>query len=223
MTLIEIMIVIAILALVATGAVMGLGALTRTHVRSACMHVMAAAHYAYNRAVVQHETVRVVLDLGSGKLSLEEASGQVTLTRNDDPRRKLSEKDGEDASAVDPWEAARNRLSKTIRPTFGASPFGPIRGPSGSTLARFQPHSLGGGVHILRVYVPHEPDPVEHGKASIYFFPNGRTEHAVVQLGDGDHVVYSVEINDLTGRAKVYDRAYEPKPIEEDTGLEDPS
>jgi general secretion pathway protein H len=215
MTLIEIMIVIIIVALAATGASYAFGALERTQLRSACMRVGAAARYAYNRSISQGSTVRLVFDLERETLHFEEAHGRVTLARVGDPRRSDLAEDGEedaDVSAVDPWAAAQSRLESTLRPSFGASPFSPMQG------RRYEAHPLGDGIAIDRLITPHEPEPRERGRGSIYFFPGGQTEHAVVWLSDGGDRVFSVELHPLTGRTRVRPQAYEPDELLDDDG-----
>src|SRR5688572_15113213 len=111
-TLIEMMIVVIIVALAATGASYAFGALERTQLRSGCMRLSAASRFAYNRAIARGTTVRLALDLDGETMTFEEAHGRITLTRGDDPRRTEIDEDGEggDTSSVDPWEAARARL-----------------------------------------------------------------------------------------------------------------
>ncbi len=209
MTLIEVLIVIIIIALAATGITYSLSAITRANLRSACMTVTAASRYAYNRAISEGSTVRLVFNLDQSQMSFEEARGGITLARLDDATRQQLEED-EDGTAVDPWAAARARLSDTLRPSFGASPFSALPG------SRFQARSLANGVRVLRLIVPHEPEPRTEGHGAIYFFPGGQTEHAVLWLGDDSDRVYAVEIHPLTGRAKVYDYAYEPENLLDD-------
>src|SRR5262245_9550717 len=88
MTLIEIMVVVVIVAVAATGVSMGLGALTRTSLRSACVHMSSLARYAYHRALTQGTTVRLQMDMESGNFSLTEAHGRVTLVRSDSKLRQ---------------------------------------------------------------------------------------------------------------------------------------
>lgn len=214
MTLIEILIVIVIIALAAAGMVFAVGALTRTRLKSSCMKVTAASRFAYSRAITHHKTVRVLFDLSENTIALEEAHGRVTLARASDERR--SGDSGEDSSAVDPWTAARERLADTLRPTFGASPFGPMTNREGQAIERYRAAPIGAGIRIVRLYLPHEPEPREEGRGSVYFFPGGITEHAVIQLADASNHVYSVEIHALTGRATVHNFAFAPEPIRED-------
>lgn len=217
MTLIEMMIVVIVVALAATGVGYAFGAIERTQLRSACMRLGAAARYAYNRSIARGSTVRLVLDFEHDTVHFEEAHGRVTLARPGDPRRQDIEDEGEDdadVSAVDPWAAARARLESTLRPSFGASPFSPIQG------RRYRPRPLADGVAIERLITPHEPEPRTTGRGSIYFFPGGQTEHAVVWLSDGGEHVFSVEIHPLTGRARVRDFAFEPDELLDEGSLE---
>jgi general secretion pathway protein H len=217
-TLIEMMIVVIIVALAATGASYAFGALERTQLRSGCMRIGAGARYAYNRSISQGTTVRLVFDLDQETMHFEEAHGRVTLARTDDARRlEIGEgEDGEDIAAVDPWAAARARLESTLRPSFGASPFQPIQG------RRYTAHPLGNGVSIERLVTPHEPEPRTSGRGAIHFFPGGQTEHSVVWLSDGGDRVFAVELHPLTGRARVYNHAYEPDELL-DEGADEPA
>ncbi|HJL18979.1 MAG TPA: prepilin-type N-terminal cleavage/methylation domain-containing protein [Sandaracinaceae bacterium LLY-WYZ-13_1] len=211
MTLIEVIVVLIIVALAATGITYTLGAITRANLRSACMTLTAASRYAYGRAISQNSTVRLLFDLNEDRMSFEEAHGRVTLARLDDPTREELEEEGEgDGAAVDPWAAAQARLDDTLNPSFGASPFSVIPG------SRYEPQELANRVHIRRLIVPHEPEPRTEGRGALYFFPGGHTEHAVIWVGDDEDRVYSVEVHPLTGRTRVYDYAYEPEELLDD-------
>lgn len=209
-SLVETLLVVALLALTASGMSFALGAVTRTHLRSACMRVTAAARFAYTRAIVKGNTVRVQLNADKHTIALQEAHGKVKLAAPDDERRQEMEGSKHDRAAVDPWEAARARLEKSIEPTFGRSPFGPIRSDDGTAIQRYKAEPVGEDIRVAKMFLPHEPEPVRAGTGSIYFFPGGRTEHAIIQLTDGE-AVYSVEIQELTGRARIHSEAYEPE------------
>ena len=216
MTLIEIMIVIILIAMVASGITYSFNALNRTYLRSACMHITAGSRYAYNRAIARNTTVRLVFDIDNGTMAFEESEIPVTLARIGDERREFSsdmaEHDHEgagdvDQAAVDPWAAARSRLANTIHPTFGASPFQALRG------AHYAARPLGGGIHITRLYTPHEEEYRDSGVGHIYFFPHGQTENAVVWVSDSSDHTFSVELHPLTGRTRVRAYAYEPEEL----------
>jgi len=215
MTLIELIVVVVILALAASGLSFSLGAVTKTQLKSAASKLVAAARFAFNRAIVQGTTVRIAFDIPGNTFSIDEAMDGVALARNDDERRKNTvDKTGSDVVAVDPWTAARNRIQDALHPTFGASPFHPLADKNGKALARYSKVQLGRRIHFLKLLVPHEPAPLLHGKGAVHFFATGMTEHAVIQLSDGGESVYSVEVRALTGRCRVYPEAYEPHQLE---------
>lgn len=209
MTLIEVLVVITLFAL-ATGAVtMSLGALTRTKLRSACMRIVAASSFAYNRAVADGKTLRVIIDMEQGHLSIQQARSKVTLARTDDRERDRMDEEG--VEAVDPWAAAKAKLDEPFKPSFGRSPFGPLTRPDGQASSRHKNVPLGDGIRVVAMYLPHEREVRLSGTGAIYFFPSGLTEHAVVHLTDGgDDRVYAVEIHPLTGRGKVHNFPFEP-------------
>lgn len=213
MTLIEIMIVVLIMAIAATGMSYSFGALNRTQLRSACMSITAASRFAYNRAITRGMTVRIAFDFENDTMAIEEAHGRITLARTTDQRRLDIEEDDEnansDSAAVDPWAAAQARLADTLHPSFGASPFQPIAG------ARYAARPIAPGISIQRLITPHEAEPRVRGTGHIYFFPHGQTERAVVWVSDSDdgENVFSVEIHPLSGRARVRNTAYEPEEL----------
>jgi type II secretion system protein H len=212
MTLIEVIVVVVIIAITASGLSFSFNALAKTNLKGGAGKIAAAARFAYNRAVIQGTTVRIGLDVPRATFSIEEAHGKVTLARAGDERRKNSlDEDGSDVVAVDPWVAAKNRIDQALKPTLGATPFEPLTTSTGQALARYTDVALGRRVQIVKLFVPHHPAPLDQGKGGVHFFPGGMTEHAVIHLSDGGDSVYSVEIHPLTGRARIYPKAYEPE------------
>jgi general secretion pathway protein H len=212
MTLIEIVIVVVIIALGASGLSFSLGAVTKANLRAGAGKLGSAMKYAYNRAVVKGTTVRVVFDIPGSTFSIEEANAGVTLARADDERRAANTEEGAPAqAAADPWAAAQSRISDALKPNLGASPFSSLSGSDGKSIERFTNVSLGRRVQIVKLLVPHEPEPLEQGQGAVHFFPGGMTEHAVIHLSDGGDTIYSVEVHALTGRAKIRAEAYEPR------------
>ncbi len=215
-TLIELLIVIVIIALAASGLGVGFGALTRSYLRSACLKVVAASRFAYNRAILRGVTVRVLFDFDKGTLSIEEAEGPVLLARGKETKTKsAAEKKKIADGVIDPWKEAEGRLNKTFKPETAISPFQPIRGETGKVIERYAKQPIGDGISIAKLIVPHEADPVTQGQAAIYFFPAGITEPAVIQLRDKNDNVYSVELDVLSGSGKVYTEAFQPRNIED--------
>lgn len=218
MTLIEIIIVTVIMALASAGISLSLGALSRANLKSGAGKLGAAMRYAYNRAITQGTTVRVHFKLAGNTFSVEEGIAGVLLSTKKDKENKRSQgADGKVVDAIDPWAAAEARIRTPDKPTVGASPFGPLTNADGEPMKRYQNISLGSGVQFVKLLVAHEPEPRTKGEGSVYFFPGGNGEHAMIELGDGREGVYTVEVRALTGRVKIYPEAHESG-----AGLTDP-
>lgn len=206
LTLVEIMIVIVIIALASTGVVYSVGALTRTKLRASAMRVQAAARFARHRALTQGRTVRVVFDLDTESMGIEEADSRVTLARG-------GEDDGEDDEAVDPWASAQALLENPDEPALGASSFAQITDEDGDPLPQYAIAPLD-GVRILRFVTDHEPMPREHGRVAFYFFPNGTGERSYVELADARDNELTVEIEPISGRGRVHGPEFDLEDIE---------
>jgi general secretion pathway protein H len=223
MTLLEIIMAAAIIALAAAGVSFSVGALTRTNLKGGASKLGAAMRYAYNRAVTNGTTVRVHFDVPGATFSVEEAHNGVMVTRAKDREdKKALDEEGKAVAAVDPWAAAQARISQPDKPSVGASPFSALTSADGQVLSRYQNVVLGRGVQVIKLLVPHEPEPLTQGEGSVHFFPGGMTERAVIQLGDGRGAVYSIEVHPLTGRVKIHDEAYEPVELLEELEGEEP-
>ena len=210
-TLIEVIVVIAIIAVVVTGATFGLGAITRTRLRSSAFKVMSAARFAYNRSLTQGTTTRLRFDLDKDTMAIEETLTPVTLATTE----QLEDEDGQ---AVDPWDLARARLEQPLTPVKPTSPFQPIANQNGKVIERYTAKPVGDAVSVHALITPHETETRTDGEGSVYFFPGGLTEHAVIQLSDAGDTVYSIEIHPLTGNARIHNFAYEPLDELDDEG-----
>jgi prepilin-type N-terminal cleavage/methylation domain-containing protein len=210
-TLIEVIMVIAIIAVVVTGATFGLGAITRTRLRSSAFRVMSAAQFAYNRSLTHGTTTRLRFDFEKDTMAIEETLTPVTLATNE-------QLDDDEGQAVDPWDLARARLEEPLTPVKPTSPFQPITNQSGKVLERYTAKPVGDAISVHALITPHETEIRTDGEGSVYFFPGGLTEHAVIQLTDASDTVYSIEIHPLTGNARIYNFAYEPLDELDDEG-----
>ena len=215
-TLIEVILVVTIIAVVVTGATFGLGAITRTRLRSASFRVMSAARFAYNRAITQGTTTRLRFDFEKDTMAVEESDTPVTLATDE-------QLESDAGDAINPWDLARARLEKPLEPPELRSPFQPITNANGVVLKRYTAQPLGDGISVHALITPHELEKRVEGEGSVYFFPGGLTERAVIQLSDSSDTVYSIEIHPLTGNARIHNFAYEPLDELDDEGdVEDP-
>ena len=210
-TLIEVILVVAIMGIVISGATFGLGAITRTRLRSSAFKVASAARFAYNRSLTQGTTTRLRFDFEKNTMAIEETDTPVTLATEE-------QLEADPGQAVDPWDLARARLEKPLESIRPRSPFQPITNSSGKVLERYTAQPVGDGISIHALITPHEVDSRTDGEGSVYFFPGGLTEHSVIQLTDSSETIYSVEIHPLTGAARIHNFAYEPLDDLDDEG-----
>ena len=215
-TLIEVILVVAIIGVVVTGATFGIGAVTRTRLRSSSYKVMSAARFAYNRAITQGTTTRLLFDFEKNTMAVQETETPVTLATDE-------QLDSDEGVAIDPWDLARARVEKPLDPPTPRSPFLPIRNAAGRVSKRYTPQPIGNGISIHALITQHEREKRTDGEGAVYFFPGGVTEQAVIQLSDSSETVYSIEIHPLTGHARIHNFAYEPVDELDDRGeVEDP-
>jgi general secretion pathway protein H len=64
--------------------------------------------------------------------------------------------------------------------------------------------TLPDGVSFAQVWVQHQAEPYQAGNAFLYFFPQGRSERALVTLKQKDDYI-TVKQNSLSGRVQVVD------------------
>lgn len=214
------MIVLVIVALGASAASLGLGSVTRTNLKSACVRLMSLTRYAYHRALTNGSTVRVSLNLDQGTFGVSEAFGRVTLVRSDAPLRTEAARDddnGRDPGAgLDPWELAKRRIERPDDLSLPPSPFSKLTTPEGKVMERFKTQPIGNKIRIVRVIVAHEAAPKTEGTTDLFFFPSGLTQHAVIQLSDPSGTIFSVEVHPLTGKGSIHDAPYEPEVLMDD-------
>lgn len=221
-TLIEILVVLAIVVLVVSGATLGLASLTRANLRSSAVMVAAAVRTGYTRAITQGHPVRMVLDMEGRKIWLEETEDRLVLSRDPDDASAGSNaggaEEGAEGEAVPaPAPASGFQLGATdfkvgesSAPRYRGAHFQKIEGK------RFEPRELPGGTRLVAVYTAHTQGRQEEGTQYLFFWPGGMTERAVIQVADADGTTFSVVVHPLTGKTRI-----EGVPVEPEADLSD--
>jgi len=199
LTLVELLIVIALIAVLGGTVLMGPGMLEGSRLKSAATLIVSGVRLGLARASTTGRPTRLAFDLDEGKLTLEEADRSVLL------RERTKDGSSGASPATDLEKAAQAESDRILqgprapRATFRAVPgFNPSPDESGPA------RSLGSGVQFISVQTEHDDDPRTSGRAYLYFFPGGTTERAAVQLKRrGDDGGLTVSISGLTGRAKI--------------------
>lgn len=231
-TILEMMIVLAIIALAALLARTGYRTLTKADLVDNSVELEAIMKRAQQLAIEHGELYRVTMDLDKQVYVVEVCEGQVSIQRNEAVRPDAEAKQHAletakarmngmppDATApgpstsTDPEEANRRALAivghhiadRTCAPatdswvgvTIDAQTKGKPKGWARALRAEK-------GIKFKEVWVQHRESAVTKGQVAIYFWPNGSSEKAVVELTDGDEV-FSVLVYGLTGRIELKD------------------
>jgi len=193
-TLIEVLIVVALIAILSGSVLYGSGMLHTSRLRAAGTLIASGVRLGLARANSTGHPTRLTLDLENEKVLLEEASSSRVLREKPD----AGSPDG--TSEVEKLvKSESDRIlegPRAPRPTFRPIPrFADT--PSG--------RELGAGVDLAQVQTEHDDNPVTSGRGYIYFWPGGLTERAYVQLkraGGGEESL-TVIVSPLTGRTKI--------------------
>jgi general secretion pathway protein H len=242
-TLIEIILVLAIIGLVMGLGLSGLRSLARSDLRADSTHLAGAMRFLFDRASTTGKVHRLVLDLEGGKYWAEVTDDKFFVPRDvetpDQTRRREEQEAQQDKEAEDKRRAAEKSSSTAASDTYGASsglPMDSSYDPAKLEVGEFQPKRARFGAfkemalkpvtlnkHVVfrSVYTPRATEPVTSGRAYVYFFPLGQTEAAIVSLSDPEgESVYSLVAHPITGRVRVYNEEVKPPvgPQTDDTG-----
>ncbi len=211
-SLVEILVGIAIMALVMGGAVYGFRAVTKSELRGSASKLAGAIRYCFDRAITTGSYYRLVLDLDGNKYWAERSEERMYLNREKergegkgkgvDWEKEQARIEEEEKSEAERY-AGSNQLAKTLEPAPK---------PKRAKFQTFKDESAK-QVQLKRakladVYTPRQSEPYTAGRAYLYFFPDGHTERAVVHLQDGDSW-YSLVVHSLTGRVEVKSGKFE--------------
>ncbi|MEI9949517.1 MAG: prepilin-type N-terminal cleavage/methylation domain-containing protein [Pseudomonadota bacterium] len=199
LTLVELLIVIALIAVLGGTVLMGPGMLEGSRLKSAATLIVSGVRLGLARASTTGHPTRLAFDLDNGKLTLEEADSSVLLREHTKDSSSGSE------AATDLEKKAQVESERILQgPHAPRATFRAVPGFNSSPDETGPARSLGNGVQFISVQTEHDDDPRSSGRAYLYFFPGGTTERASVQLKRrGDDTGMTVSISGLTGRAKI--------------------
>lgn len=232
MTLLEIMIVLAIMAASIVLVRTGFRSLTKADLVDSATELAAVMRRASQLAIEQGELHRIVFDLDKQGYIVEICHGAKRITRNelvkpDEDAAKRGLEKGKDklqglptssSTSTDPEDATKRALAiggvhladRQCSPATDT-----FTGDSeGKGWARKLP--VNKGIKFREIWVEHRDESVTKStkplpQVAIYFYPNGSSEKAVVELTDGDvdHAndgsTYSLLVFGLTGHVDLVD------------------
>jgi len=225
-TLIEIIVVLAVIALIMSLGVKGLRSLGRADLRAGATHLAGSIRFLFDRASTTGKIHRLVFDFDNDRYWEEVSDDKYLAPREaETPEAARKREDAEqqdDAERRQAEEKAAAAADSTATTPAGSSydatklDYGAFK-PKRARFAAFKglsPHATTlKNTRLFSVYTPRLTEPVTSGRAYLYFFPLGQTEPAIVTLTDrSGETFYSLVVHPLTGRVHVYNEEVKPPP-----------
>ncbi len=203
LTLIEIMVVLALMALVVGVVVAGSAQSAESRLHRSTTMIASAIKVAYTRATATSHDLRLVLDLDQQKIWLEES----------DVPMLVQSKDKAATGGADPVTQAEKAALEEGEKIIKGPPIPKPRFHSIAALGFADDEAGKGGKPLPRgitfrsVQTTHDDLARTAGRAYVYFWPGGRTERACIQvrIGKSDSVdqAMTVLVSPLTGRVAI--------------------
>lgn len=214
-TLIEMTVTLAVVAVLMSAAVIGVGALTGAEARSAAGALAGASQALFDQAALSGKTCRLVFELPAARSERQNvayraecAEGAVTTARDRDASLRVANdaaRDAEDRQdariLTGPGRSVEQLLAEERQRVEAAGAF------SAYTNAVIEPRELPRSVDI-EVWVRGQRAYTTEGLAMLYFFPQGYTEKAQVRFTQGNDT-WTLVLEPLTGKVRVVPEALE--------------
>lgn len=228
LTLIEIMIVLAVIGLLVGSIGFSFGAGRQAEISRSTNQIANTIRFAFDKARVGGEFYRLLIDLEQNSVSLQKADERMFLPATDRNGEqividtdKLKDQEARDLRAEEDYNhSIQSKLLETgkDKETDQMNPYavGPRKVPrrkppifnafaDENTLSTLKkPILLPKEVEIASVQTADDIKPITQGQASLYFFPQGRTQAAHIQLKktDGEYA-FTIIVHPLTGRVEI--------------------
>jgi general secretion pathway protein H len=191
-TLIEVLIVVAVIGVMAFAAAPAVSSFTGANARSAAGEIAGASRYLFDTAALRHETCRMVVDIDH-----QEWWAECTVAAPGGRRGQPVM--GKDGVAEDDEQLSRGYSDEPDpekRRFLARARFAEFKD------RQVQKRKLKGSAAFEKVWTPRQRDLQTRGKAYVYFYPQGLVDAAQIPVVDGSSV-YTVVTQPLTGRARV--------------------
>jgi general secretion pathway protein H len=217
-TLVEVLLVVALMAIMSAMVVSGSGMLSGTRMRSAGALIMSSVRVAMTRANSIGRPVRLVFDLDAGRMMMEETRGRMLRVTNHDEGAKAGAQAATEAEQL----AAEYARDIVQGPRAPEPMFSPVASFSADADDPALGRELGKDIRFVQVQTEHDAEPRVEGRAYLYFWPGGGTERAAIQITrPGDHMGLTVLVSALTGRAKLERGRVELEEARRDTDFQE--
>jgi type II secretory pathway pseudopilin PulG len=220
MTVLELMIVLAIIGAAAVLVRSGFRLITKADLVENATELSAILKRTDQLAIEHADMHRVLFDLDKQQYVVEVCQGQAGIMRNeavrpDEYAKKRAFERGKDkliglptdvTTQADPEENVRRTLAVAGQHVADRICTPATDSVSGDATGKGWARALRSnkGIKFKDIYVQHRDDPVSKGQVAIYFWPNGSSEKAVIEMTDGSET-FSILIWGISGRVELKD------------------
>jgi len=183
-TLIEMIVVVAIIALMSVFFLPNLSSYFQLNLNSATRTMASTIKETFNQTALTSRVFRLAYDLKKNEYWVEGGPGTILL----------------DTSNTREKADRLKKLSTKIGVTVESSPFSMDKSVTRKKVA------LPNGVTFEDIITEHDKDPIKDGLVYTHFFPQGVTEQAIIHLQDQANHHLSLVISPLIGRTELYNR-----------------
>jgi general secretion pathway protein H len=173
MTLIELVVVLAIVGIMFVVGAVGIGAIRGADVDATASVVAGAMTYVASMAVHDNKTYRLVIDMDQKRYWAESVN-------TDDPCARLMPDDAD--AGLNPEGEAESVRGKGRADEANGEDLAPDPGFSAATgdllKGDFEP-----GTNVTAILTGHHDQIQTEGRAAVYFYPNGYAERALLWVG----------------------------------------
>lgn len=211
LTLIEILVVLAIVGLAYLLAVGPIKRIRKSELRDDAARLAAAMRYAFDRAATTGAHHRVRLNLDDAEYVVERCEGKVKLSRGAE-RLEVTQAAELERIRAEAQKFATDATGAFALPAEPAEKVGtigctPVKIDKNKKRTSFRLHKER-GIKVKRVFVGHLDEEATEGEVTINMFPFGTAERAVVEIGN-DEDTFSIVLNPITGRVTLRGGAYD--------------
>ncbi len=201
MTLIEIMIVVALMAVLISLMGVGFGVLGQADVSGEALRLSSSIRYTFNLAATSNMTLQMKLNFDDGSFQVEklDVAGGLSEDALQGMTMQSSRSGGKRES-----ERAKNYDEEDTR--FGQVTRTPLEGD----FFLGEDAILDSDVFFVGLMTSHHDELQTEGIGTINFFANGFVERSVIYVGDEaardgleEGVYYTITVNPLTGQSSV--------------------
>jgi prepilin-type N-terminal cleavage/methylation domain-containing protein len=199
-TLIEMMVVMAIIALMAAFALPSISSYFEVSLESTARQMAGTVKETYNATVITGQVHRIVYDLKEQSYWVE--IGPTTVLLDTEESRKREERRARFASEKEKEDEAKSKAALFVQDR---------------TVTR-KKLTLPTGVKFEDIKTQQSEEPITEGKAYTHFFPHGMIEQTIIHLQDSSKHHVSLVLSPIVGKTDLYGHHVTEKEVFGDNG-----